>query len=49
VIPNGYLQEQLTENLLKESEKLFEESSAFTEKISGWLEGSKVSSEAFLQ
>lgn len=34
---------------IKELEKLFEKPSAFTEKISGWLEGSKVSSEAFLQ
>ena len=34
---------------IKELEKLFEKRSAFTEKISGWLEGSKVSSEAFLQ
>ena len=34
---------------IDELEKLFEEPSAFTRKISGWLEGSKVSSEAFLQ
>ena len=34
---------------IEELEKLFEEPSAFTEKISGWLEGSKISSEAFLQ
>ena len=34
---------------IKELEKLFEDPSVFTEKISGWLEGSKVSSEAFLQ
>ena len=34
---------------IEELEKLFVTPSAFTEKISGWLEGSKVSSEAFLQ
>ena len=34
---------------IDELEKLFEEPSAFTRKISGWLEGSKVSSEVFLQ
>ena len=34
---------------IEELEKLFEEPTAFTEKISGWLEGSKVSSEIFLQ
>ena len=37
------------EKPIKELEKLFVTPSAFTEKISGWLEGSKVSSEAFLQ
>ena len=34
---------------IEELEELFVTPSAFTEKISGWLEGSKVSSEAFLQ
>ncbi|WP_315029036.1 hypothetical protein [Capnocytophaga leadbetteri] len=34
---------------IEELEKLFVTPSVFTEKISGWLEGSKVSSEAFLQ
>ena len=37
------------EKPIKELEKLFVTPSAFTEKISGWLEGSKVSSEIFLQ
>ena len=34
---------------IEELEKLFKAPSAFTEKISDWLEGSKVSSEIFLQ
>ena len=34
---------------IEELEKLFVKPSVFTEKISGWLEGSKVSSEIFLQ
>ena len=33
---------------IEELEKLFVKPSVFTEKISGWLEGSEVSSEAFL-
>ena len=49
MIPNGYLQKTAERKTIKELEKLFEEPSVFTRKISKWLNIDDISSEAFLQ